>query len=74
MLLKSITTSGITITGIQAPEVNLETTTMTSTRPVVKVPTTAMVKRTRHPGSRRRQSRRTMPDCDNVKLVKTPAA
>ena len=66
--------SGITTAGIQAPLVNLETTTTTSTTPVAMQPTTLMTRPRCQFGSRRRRWWRTMPAWLRVKPVNTPTA
>jgi hypothetical protein len=64
--------TGIAAITIHAPWVNFVTVTITSTTPVAVAPIAFNVMLRRHPGSRSLHQRRTMPDWESVKAVKTP--
>jgi len=74
MARKAATSVGTTITTIHAPWVNFVAAMTSVTMPVVTAPTPLMTSRWRQPGSRRYHHRRTIPDCDSVKEMKTPTA
>ena len=65
---------GITTAGIQAPIVNLETSTTSRTMKVATAPVLFMASPQRQPGSRSRQWWTTIPDWESVKAMNTPTA
>ena len=74
MRSSSQTSSGMAITTIQAPSVNLPTTITTRATMVTAAPTPLIRTPPRQPGSRRRRCRRVMPAWARVKEVTTPTA
>ena len=66
--------SGITTTTIHAPSRNFVKASVSMTMPVAAAPIPLTHTRQRHPFSRKRSHRRTIPVWDSVNEMKTPMA